>query len=67
MATLDEMSSQHWKEKLWSQDQSRADGHQFLIEAQRAGFLEGKMGLRESIAASNLPPVRPIAPTPAAP
>ena len=57
MAQLDTDSMLHWKEKMYNQSQSQADGHQFLVEAQRAGFLEGKIGLRESIALKNVPPV----------
>lgn len=58
MASLDDNSSLIWKEKLYSQDQSRADGHQFAIESLRLSYMEGKVGYRESVALMNNPPTR---------
>lgn len=57
MPALDQDSFLHWKENLYNQRASAGEGHQFFIEALRSGHLEGKMGMRESIAARNLPPV----------
>jgi hypothetical protein len=57
MAKLDEDSMLHWKEQLYKTAQAANDGHTFVMEQGRLNFLEGKVGLRESIALKNVPPI----------
>jgi len=57
MAELGENSFLHWKEQLYNQRASAGEGHQFFTEALRSAHLEGKVGMRESVAMRNIPPV----------
>ena len=50
---------QYWTGQTLQQNHMVNQGHQFFLEAQRAGFLEGKVGMRESVALKNLPPLAP--------
>jgi len=58
MAALDQDSFLHWKEHLYKSAQRMSDGADFVTEAIRTNYMEGKVGYRESIAMTNLPPVK---------
>jgi hypothetical protein len=57
MAALDENSFLHWKEQLYKSAQRMSDGADFVTEQGRLGMLEGKVGMRESVAMRNIPPI----------
>lgn len=56
MAELDKDSFLHWKEKAYAIADREQAGAGFASESLRLGFMEGKVGFRESIAMKNLPP-----------
>ena len=55
-AVLDDNSHAHWKEKLYDVAHARTETNSFASEAQKLGFMEGKVGLRESNAMKNIAP-----------
>ena len=59
MATteLDGASNEYWREDLRSHSGMRRDSSLFWSDAQRSAFLEGKVGMRESVAMRNIPPI----------
>ena len=58
MAALDPDSALHWKEHLYKSAQRQSDSSDFFSDALRSQHLEGKVGMRESVAIRNLPPNR---------
>lgn len=58
---LDDASNEFWKEDLRNEAASRREGTRFWTDAQRSAFIEGKVGLRESVAMKNIPPQAPTA------
>ena len=61
MAALDSDSYLHWKEHLYKSAQRQSDSADFFSDALRSQHLEGKVGMRESVAIRNLPPERDAA------
>jgi hypothetical protein len=61
MAALDSDSYLHWKEHLYKSGQRQSDSADFFSDALRSQHLEGKVGMRESVAIRNLPPERDAA------
>lgn len=58
MATVDlpDNSYAHWKERLYHLAEMTRESHHFWTDQSRSQHLEGKMGMRESIAMQNMPP-----------
>lgn len=54
---LDSASNEFWREDLRNEAAARREGARFWTDAQRSAFLEGKVGMRESVAMRNIPPV----------
>ena len=54
--TLDDASNEFWREDLRNEAASRREGARFWTDAMRSAFIEGKVGLRESVAMKNIPP-----------
>ena len=58
MAALDSDSALHWKEHLYKSAQRQSDSADFFSNSLSSQHLEGKVGMRESVAVRNLPPNR---------
>ena len=54
---LDQASNEFWREDLRNEAAARREAARFWTDAQRSAFLEGKVGMRESVAMRNIPPV----------
>ena len=54
---LDSASNGYWIEDMRNESAARREGARFWTDAQRSQFIEGKIGMRESIALKNVPPI----------